>query len=76
MTSLRRTRCRSRPFARSNDTLNDPLLSRLGDNLLQLRSIDIRGCSGVTRNAAQALAGRLADRWQSGAKGDAVQYNY
>jgi hypothetical protein len=60
----------------SNDTLNDPLLSRLGDNLLRLRSIDIRGCSSVTRSAAQALASRLADRWQSGAKGDAVQYNF
>ncbi len=60
----------------SNDTLNDPLLSRLGDNLLQLRSIDIRGCSNVSRNAAQALAGRLADRWQAMAKGDAVQFNF
>ena len=60
----------------SNDTLNDPLLSRLGDNLLQLRSLDIRGCSHVSRNGAQALAARLADRWQTAAKGNAVQYDF
>jgi len=60
----------------SNECLNDPLLSRLGDNLLQLRSIDIRGCSNVSRNGAQTLGSRLADRWQLEAKSDAVQYNY
>ncbi len=63
-----------RPY--SNESLNDPLLSRLGDNLLQLRSIDIRGCSNVSRNGAQTLGSRLADRWQTESKGDAVQYNY
>jgi hypothetical protein len=63
-------------LALSNDTLNDPLLSRLGDNLLQLRSIDIRGCSKVSRNAAQALGARLADRWQMTAKANAVQYDF
>jgi hypothetical protein len=64
------------PPPNSNDTLNDPLLSRLGDNLLHLRSIDIRGCSKVSRNAAQALGARLADRWQTEAKANAVQYDF
>jgi hypothetical protein len=68
----------TRPFLSpdSNDALNDPLLSRLGDNLLELRSIDIRGCSKVSRNAAQALGARLADRWQMASKANAVQYDF
>jgi hypothetical protein len=60
----------------SNDTPNDLLLSRLGDNLLQLRSIDIRGCSHVSRDEAQALAARLADRRQTAAKDNAVHYDF
>ncbi len=63
------------PQSTSNDTLNDPLLSRLADNLLNLHSIDIRGCSNVTRNAAQALGSRLGDRWQT-AKANAVLFGF